>query len=34
MSKNNNLRPVSQEELDKMIDVLLNTPPRKRRKNR
>jgi hypothetical protein len=30
--KDNNIRPVSKEEFDKALDILLNSPPRKRRK--
>jgi hypothetical protein len=30
--KDNDIRPVSQEEFDKVIKALLNTPPRKIRK--
>ncbi len=30
--KENNIRPVSQEEFDKVIKALLNSPPRKKRK--
>jgi len=30
--KDNDIRPVSQEEFDKVIKNLLNTPPRKTRK--
>ena len=30
--KDNNIRPVSQEEFDKVIKALLNSPPRKKRR--
>jgi len=30
--KDSDIRPVSQEEFDKVIKALLNTPPRKKRK--
>ena len=30
--KDNDIRPVSQEEFDKVIKALLNSPPRKRNK--
>ncbi|RHZ37289.1 hypothetical protein [endosymbiont GvMRE of Glomus versiforme] len=29
---NNDVRPVSQEEFDRMLMIALNTPPRKRTK--
>ena len=32
--KDNNIQPVSQEEFDKVIKALLNSPPRKKRKER
>ena len=32
--KTNDIKPVSQEEFDKMVKILLNTPPRKRNKER
>ena len=30
--KDNDIQPVSQEEFDKVIKALLNSPPRKKRK--
>ena len=30
--QDNNIRPVSHEEFDKVIKALLNSPPRKKRK--
>jgi hypothetical protein len=32
--KDNDIRPVSQEEFDEVIKALLNSPPRKKRKER
>jgi hypothetical protein len=32
--QNNNIRPVSQEEFDKVIKTLLNSPPRKVRRKK